>query len=247
MKYEEVSWYSPRLNRNMTIKVYGHYGKAVIAFPCQDKDSSDFSNNGMIERLSYYLNEGKMKLFCVDSNDNETVSSSSWDNKQKGIALENYHQYLINEVLPFIYSKQGGFTLPYLIGMSMGGSHASNNFFRRPDLFAGFISLSGEFNVARFFDGYMDENIYNNSPIHYLSNMDTNHPYINIYNQRDMIVCVGEGNFEYLVRDSNVALHDIANQKGINISFNFWDHNSVHDWSSWLYQMPYFLDQILFK
>ena len=55
MKYEELSWYSDRLNREMRIKIYGHYGPAFIAFPCQDKQSDDFSNNGMIDALSFYL------------------------------------------------------------------------------------------------------------------------------------------------------------------------------------------------
>lgn len=60
-----------------------------------------------------------------------------------------------------------------------------------------------------------------------------------------MIVCVGQGAWEHLVIESNYQLRDIASEKGININFNFWDENSVHDWSSWLYQMPYFLNKIL--
>lgn len=245
MQYEEVSWYSDRLHREMHIKIYGHYGYPVIAFPCQDKQSDDFSNNGMINALSELIESGRMKLYCLDSNDNETVSFEGWDKGHAGYMLEQYHQYLINEVLPFVYDRQQGHCYPYLIGMSMGASHASNNFFRRPELFSGFISLSGEFNIAKFFNGYMDENIYNNSPINYLSNMNNDHPYINIYNQKTMIVCVGEGAYEYLVRDSNVQLSQIAHQKNIHIDFNFWDSNSIHDWSSWLYQLPYFLNKIV--
>ena len=102
MKYEELSWYSDRLNREMRIKIYGHYGPAFIAFPCQDKQSDDFSNNGMIDALSYYLESGKMKLFCLDSNDDETVSSSSWDKGHAAYKLEMYHQYVVNEVIPFV-------------------------------------------------------------------------------------------------------------------------------------------------
>ncbi len=55
MKYEEVSWYSDRINREIGVKIYGHYGHAFIAFPCQDKQSDDFHNNGMIDALSSYL------------------------------------------------------------------------------------------------------------------------------------------------------------------------------------------------
>ena len=100
MKYEEVCWYSDRLGRDMRIKIYGHFGPAVIAFPCQDKQSDDFSNYGMIDALSWFLENGKMKLFCLDGNDEETVSSKSWDKAHAGYMLEQYHQYLIEEVLP---------------------------------------------------------------------------------------------------------------------------------------------------
>ena len=245
MKYEEVCWYSDRLHREMRIKIYGHYGPAFIAFPCQNKQSDDFYNNGMIDAIYTFLEDGKMKLYCLDSNDEETVSSSSWDKARAAYMLEMYHQYVINEVLPFIYSKQGGYYEPFLIGASMGGSHASNNFFRRPELFSGFLSLSGKFDIASFFEGYFNDDIYNNSPVHYLRNMDKNHPYINIYNQKRMIVVLGKGAFEYLVSDSNYELEEIAKDKGINIEFNFWDENSVHDWISWKYQLPYFLNKIL--
>ena len=246
MKYEEVSWYSERLAREMRIKIYGHYGPAFVAFPCQNKQSDDFSNNGMIDALSWFLENGKMKLFCLDSNDDETVSSESWDKAHGAYKLEMYHQYFINEVMPFIYKNfEGGHCEPYLIGCSMGASHAANNFFRRPELFAGFIGLSGKYDVASFFGGYFDDNVYNNSPVHYLRNMDPSHPYINIYNSKNMISVVGRGAYEFLVLDSNFDLADICKQKGIHIDYNFWDELSVHDWKSWLYQMPYFIGKIL--
>lgn len=245
MKYEETTWYSDRVGRNMRIKVYGHFGPAFIAFPCQDGNADDWYNNGMIDALSWFLENGKIKLFCIDSNDDETVSSTSWDKGYAGYKMEMYHQYLINEVLPFIYDNMGGYIEPYLVGCSMGASHAANNFLRRPDLFAGFIALSGKYDLSEFFDGYMDENIYNNSPIDFLRLMSNDHPYIDLYNQREMYVVVGKGRFEFLVSDSNYELSDIAREKGIDINFNFWDENSVHDWESWHYQMPYFISKII--
>ncbi len=245
MKFEEVSWYSSRLGRVMHIKVYGHYGPAFIAFPCQDKQSDDFSNNGMINALSWFLENGKMKLFCLDSNDSETVSDIFWDKAKAAHKLELYHQYLIEEVLPFVYENMCGECLPYLIGMSMGGSHASNNFFRRPELFSGFISLSGKYDIASFFGGYFNDDVYNNSPVHYLENMPGDHPYINIYNSKIMTVVVGQGAYEHLVLDSNYRLRDIAYDKGIHIDFKFGDENSIHDWVSWLYQMPYFISRLV--
>lgn len=245
MKYEEVCWYSDRVGRNMRVKIYGHYGPALIVFPCQDKQSDDFYNNGMIDRLSYYLDNGLIKLYCLDSNDDETVSSNNPDKGYRSYKLEMYHQYVINEVLPFVINKQGGDNNIYLTGLSMGASHALNHFLRRPELFSGCIAISGEYEISRFFDHFVDENIYNNSPVLYLGNMNQDHPYIPIYNSKKVFIEVGDGDYEWLVKDSNIALANICASKGINFSFNFWDKSSVHDWSSWLYSLPYFIDKIL--
>ena len=245
MQYDEVSWFSTRVNREMRIRIYGHYGPAVIAFACQNGLSDDFYRNGMIDALAPMIEAGRFKLYCLDGNDDEGITLGQYDPPHAAYMFDQYHEYLIQEVLPFIYDRQGGYCLPYLVGASMGGSHSANHFFRRPELFAGFISLSASYDMARFFPNYMDDCVYRNSPVHYLEGMAPDHPYIAIYNSKPMVVCVGEGAWEHLVRYTAEWLADVAHRKGINIWFNFWDANSVHDWSSWHYQLPYFLERIL--
>lgn len=245
MKYEEIAWFSPHVNREMRIKIYGHYGKPIICFPCQDKQSDDFYNNGMIDNLSDYIEQGKIKLFCLDTNDDETVSSTSWDRGHATYMLTQYHLYVVEEVIPFIHFKQGNDELPYLMGCSMGATHSGINFFRRPELFAGFIGLSGNYDLSYFFNDHFDHEAYMNSPVHFLENMDVNHHYIKEYNKKTMIVCIGSGAFEYLVGYSNYWLKEVTDRKGINVWYNFWDDLSIHDWSSWKYEARYFIDKIL--
>lgn len=245
MQYEEVSWYSYRLNREMRIKIYGHYGEAILAFPCFYKQSDDFANNGMIDTLSNYINDGKIKLFCVDSNDEDTVAYKGWDKAKAAYLFDQYHHYIIEEVLPFIYTKMGGKCLPYVVGCSMGGSHASINYFRRPELFKGILCLSGKYDLASFFGGYMDSNIYNNSPVHFLSNMPLEHKYINLYNQKRMIFVCGQGAYEDCVLSTNFWLKDLLNQKGIKAWYDIWGFDSNHDWPDWRYQMDHYLPLLL--
>ena len=229
----------------MRIKVYGHYGVPIIVFPCQDKQSDDFYINGMIDTLTPFIDEGRVKLYCLDGNDDETVSYSGWDKAHAAYKLEQYHQYLINEVLPFVESKQQGKCFPYLLGCSMGGSHAANNFYRRPELFSGFLSLSGDFDIAHFFGGYFNNDIYNNSPVHYLGNMDTNHYYISEYNKKKTIAVVGQGSYEELVLSSNYWLKDICSNKHINTWIDIRDSNSIHDWVSWKNYIGYYLNILI--
>ena len=245
MKYEEFSWYSPHLEREMKIRIYGHYGPAFVAFPCQGGLSDDFYINGMIDRLSDYIESGRMKLFCVDANDDETVSSENPDKGYRSYKLEMFHQYFVEEAVPFIKDQQGGYEEIYLIGLSMGASHAVNQFLRRPELYSGCIGISGRYDMTQFFDYWIDENLYNNSPVHYLAGMPKDHYYIDIYNSKKVFIEVGCGAYEYLVRDSNVRLAEICEEKGIHFDFEFWDENTIHDWVSWFYSLPYFLDKII--
>lgn len=245
MQYEEVSWYSDRVNRWMRIKIYGHYGVPVICYPCQGKQSDDFYNNGMIDNLADYIDQGKIKLYCLDSNDDETVDYQGWDKGHASYMLSQYHEYVVNEVLPFIYDRQGGYCEPFLFGCSMGATHAANHFFRRPDLFAGFLGLSGNYDNKYFFPDYFDENAYNNSPVHYLDNMPNDHPWIEKYNQKTMVIVIGKGAYEYLVDYSNYWLKEVTDRKGIHIWYNFWDESATHDWPSWKYQARYFIDLLL--
>ena len=244
MQYEEVTWYSERVHRDMTIRIYGHYGPAIIAFPCQDKQSDDFANNGMIDALSGLINQGRFKLYCLDANDEWTVSHKDWDHGKAAFEFEMYREYVAEEVLPFIRSRHGISELPFLVGASMGASHAANQFFRKPDLFSGFLALSGSFDLARFFYGYMDQNVYMNSPVHYLANIPGDHPYLDIYRQREMHAVVGKGDWEFLVSYTYPWLEGICNEKGIPVHFHYWDENAIHNWSSWHYEMNYFLEQL---
>lgn len=241
MKYEETTWFSTRLNRNMNIKIYGHYGVPVILFPSFNKDNTEFHDNGMIDAIADYINDGKIKLFCLQSNDSDTVASTSWDNNHRAHLLEQYFEYLIQEVLPFVYDKNGGHCLPLVSGVSMGASHAAIAFFRRPDLFMGILGLSGGYDVAHFFNGYMNSDIYNNSPTTFLENMDRNHEYIGIYNSKKMIFVCGQGSFEHLVLYANYWLRDILNYKNIEAWYDILDNSNIHDWSSWNKQMHHYL------
>lgn len=91
----------------------------------------------------------------------------------------------------------------------------------------------------------MDDNLYRNSVVHHLGNMPKDHPYIEEYNSKTMIVCLGEGEWEHLVRYKVEWLEGITREKGIHVWYNWWDGNSVINWVSRHYQLPYFLEKVL--
>ena len=243
-----TKWYSPNLNRDMEIKVYGHAGRPVLFIPCQDGRFFDFENYKMTDVWAPWIESGQCMVFAIDTMDLETYSAtyeSFWRIRRH----EQWFSYICNEVVPFMQSmanERNGWTgTPGCIsfGCSLGATHAANLFFRRPDLFDGMLALSGIYDTEYGFPGYMDELVYANSPVHYLAGMPADHPYIQQYNQHKGVIVVGQGPWE--VTDSTFQLRDIFFQKGINVYVDVWGHDVAHDWDWWYKQVPVHLPNSL--
>ena len=84
----------------------------------------------------------------------------------------------------------------------------------------------------------MDDLVYANSPVHYLANMPADHPYIELYNLKKAIICVGQGPWE--LPDSTRQLQWILQGKGIDAWVDFWGYDCSHDWYWWYRQVEYF-------
>ena len=127
----------------------------------------------------------------------------------------------------------------------MGGFHAANFFFRRPEIFDTLVSLSGIYYAAYFFPNYQDPLIYDNSPQDYLANMPQNHPYLDIYRKRNIIMCVGQGNWEDELLESTRQIDALIKAKGIPAWIDYWGYDSAHDWEWWRKQIVYFMQKVL--
>src|SRR5207249_2217288 len=58
-------WYSERLNRDMGVAVYGHFGMPILAFPTSGGDEWEQEGQGMIRTLAPYLDEGRIRIFSI--------------------------------------------------------------------------------------------------------------------------------------------------------------------------------------
>ncbi len=236
--------YSGWLNRNMNMLVYGHGGVPVIAFPCQDSMCDNFENFGMTDEISDYVDSGSIQLFCVDTADKESWSDKWGDKGHRAWIQECYYHYIVDEALPAVREINGTGRMPYTVGCSLGATHAAVVFLRRPDLFAGMLGMSGCYDARPFWDGWCDENLYNNSPVQFLENMPADHPYIQLYNERKIILCIGQGRWEDGLWSTH-RMDEIFAEKGIHAWVDFWGYDVDHDWPWWKKQIRYFLPYML--
>ena len=243
-----TKWYSPSVGRDMEIKVYGHGGRPVLFIPCQDGRFYDFENYKMTDAWAPWIESGQCMVFAIDTLDKETYSAKG-DAYWRIRRHEAWFAYITNEVVPFIRrltnERNGWEGYPGVIafGCSLGATHAANLYFRRPDLFDGLLALSGIYTSDYGFHGYMNEDVYRNSPVDYLAGMPKDHPFIEQYNRHKGVIVVGQGPWE--IPASTFRLKDICEEKGINVCFDIWGYDVKHDWDWWYKQVAVHVPHVL--
>lgn len=272
MKVQYHKTYSYNLQREMEYKTYGHAGRGVLVFPSQDQRFYEWEDNGMIEVLSPMIEAGLIHLICCDSIDAETwsVVNENLDHQHNYRDLidlhERWYDYIVDELIP---SVSEGHQLA-VTGCSMGGYHAGNVFFRRPDLFDSLLSLSGLFHADYFFPGFENsglphcellENyggkqswandledaasiIYKNSPLHYLPKQNDPNLLNEQYRQKQIILCCGQGDYEDVTLPSTLALGNLLEEKNIPVWVDVWGKDVHHNFEWWRKQVVYFFDKI---
>lgn len=245
MNRETVTAHSKNLGKDMSIRVYGDSGWPIIAFPIQDAMSDSYEQFGMVDAMKDYLEGGKVQLFVLDSVDAEGWSDRGGDNVLRVKVIEAFYNYVCEEVVPFVHERNGSDLRPLTMGCSLGATNALVAFLRRPDLFQGVIALSGGYDAQFFFGDWMNTTLYFNSPVHFLPNTPQDHPYISLYNRREIVLCCGQGAWEEEGLRTEHIVDDAFHALGVNAWCDYWGTDVDHDWPWWQKQVQYFLPYVL--
>ena len=241
---------SSHLNREMEFKVYGHAGKPVLFIPCQSGRFFDFENFKMLDHWAPFIESGSCTVYAADCIDDEAWAAQGADNRWRIQNHENWFRYITLELVPYIRHLSGernGHDQGILtFGCSMGAMHAANLYYRRPDLFDSMFAISGLYDSQDFFGSYMDDLVYNNCPVNYLTNMPSDHPYMALYNSQKSLIVVGQGDWEGPLLDSTRRLDTVCAQKGIHTRFEYWGYDVAHDWPWWFKMVAHYVPQLLY-
>jgi esterase/lipase superfamily enzyme len=240
MKIEYHKNWSVNLEREIEYKTYGDKGRGVLVFPSQDQRFYEWEDNGMVDVLSPMIDAGEFRLICCDSIDAETWSLSSGNYEDRIQLHEKWFRYITDELIPIVNNGEK----LIVAGCSMGGYHAGNFFFRRPDLFDGIVSLSGLFHADYFFPSYNNELIYMNSPLDFLANISKHNLKVEQYKNKTLIFCCGQGNYEKVTGSSTNRLKETLQRFNLNTWFDIWGKDVSHDFYWWRLQAKYFFDKI---
>jgi esterase/lipase superfamily enzyme len=239
MNRELSSWYSQSLQKEMPIAMYGHYGIALLLIPTAGADYLEYERFQLIDSVAPFVEAGRVKLFSINSINLESWLNNEMDPCHKSIRHQQFNEYVFNEVVPFIRNNTSLDTPVITCGASFGALHSANLFFKRPDLLQGCIAMSGVYDLTEYTKGYFDEDVYFNSPCHYLPNL-TDHAVLEQIRQSSHIhILSGSGDHED--PDASRRLAGILYDKGIWYELDIWGPDMKHDWPTWRAMLPHYL------
>ncbi len=220
----------------METLVFGHSGAPVLVFPTSKGRFYQWEDFQMMGPLREHLERGWLQLFCLDS-----VDHLSWYNFEDHQTVQlawhaAYEAYLIEEYLPWLRRLNSN---PFLIatGASFGGFHAVNFGLRYPELVHRVAAFSGDYEASKYVEGYFDDQVYWNSPLHWLAQSEPS-SFDPILRQREFRLLTGRHDF---CRESTETLAYHLARLRVPVQCHVWNDPGHHDWPMWRRQAPMYL------
>ena len=243
MNREYHKWFSPYLQRDMELLVFGHAGDPVLFFPTRTAHFYDYEDWHVIDALKPKITAGKIQVYCLDSIDKESFYSKNIHPAARILRHLAYEQYILHEVIPMAGKKNPEHSTFIAAGCSLGAYHAANLAFKYPWLFHKMVGLSGRYDLTLslehfgdLFEGYRDENIYYNTPSQFIPNLH-DPDIIRQLKAMEIIFVVGEKD---VFLENNQQLSDALWNKGIWNALHLWDGES-HKAKYWRHMVQLYL------
>ena len=236
-------WYSERLQTDVTLVRWGHYGQPVLLFPTAGGDAEEVERMHLIAALGGLIEGGRIKVYSCDSIAGRALVEKTASIEHRWWLLKQFGDYVAHEAVPAIHTDCGGGPVDVIAaGASIGAFNAVSVLCRYPHLFSKAIGMSGSYDLERMFDAAGNDDYYFAAPICFLPNLDHG-PDLDRLRTRFVLLTFGQGRWES--PDDSWRLADQLGAKGIPNRVDAWGPEYDHDWATWREMLPGYLDALL--
>jgi esterase/lipase superfamily enzyme len=244
MRRDQIELDAPGLDRPGTLIRYGHWGRPVVVFPTELGRAWEYEENGMVGALASLIDDGRIKLYCVDSFDHMTWSDTSISHEERARRYREYERWVTDAVVPVIRDDSPGAGDLITTGASLGAYHALHLMLARADLFTVAICQSGNYDPSFWRTwGERGDDAYFTNPMDYLRGADGDH--LDWLRSRVYpVLVVGQGEFEVDptgALPATFAMDRLLTAKGIDHELDVWGHDVSHQWPWWREQIAHHL------
>lgn len=247
MRKDYLSLYSPAINADGMLIAYGSYGRPLLVFPSQEGRPEDYEDRMMLASVAHLIDEGRLKVYCVESFDSSSWQAHDLSLEERARRHQAYEDWIVNQVVPFIYDDCAGPQDVMVTGCSFGAYHAANFALKHAHLFPLAICQSGVYDVSVVGGGWeRGDAAYFNNPVDYVRNLEGEH--LDWLRSRvSLLLICGQGMWEDTTGslESTKAFSGLLSDKGIRHELDLWGHDVPHDWPSWRDQIAHHLPRFV--
>ncbi|MGE3174131.1 MAG: esterase family protein [Planctomycetota bacterium] len=244
MSKHKVTWKSPALGgREITLVRYGVMGQPLLLFPTAGGDAEEPERFHMIEAIGDYIQDLRLKAYCVDS-----IAGQAWlqecDSLEQAAAVQNrFDAAIAREVVPAIRRdcNDPGAEL-FTAGASIGAFNALAALCRHPDLFRVAICMSGTYDMSKFLQGRRTRDYHDSSPVEFVPSLPEGR-HLELLRKRFVLLTHGKG--EYEDPDQSWKVERALGPRGVPNRVDEWGTEWRHDWVTWRKMLPQYLGEFL--
>jgi esterase/lipase superfamily enzyme len=246
MNRREIDLYSPAIGGAGGLIAYGQCGRPLLAFMSEQGPRWQYEERGMVDAVSGLIDGGRVKIYAVESFDSGSWQAHDLPLEERARRHGLFEDWIVNQVVPFIFEDCGGPQEIIVNGCSFGAYHAANFSLRRADLFPVAICHSGVYDVSRLGWGERGDAVYFNNPIDYVTHLHGDHLDW-LRGHVSLVLVCGQGQWEDTTGalESTKQFASLLGEKGIRHELDLWGYDVPHDWPSWRAQLAHHLPRFV--
>lgn len=234
-------WYSHRIESDINVVRWGHFGLPVLVFPTAGGDAEEIERFQLVAACGGLLETGQVKIYSCDSIAGRAMVAGVGDARYRAALLNAFHDTVYREVVPAIRADCQGPDIGVIgAGASIGAFNAIAALCRYPDSFTHAVGMSGTYDVARFVGEGAGDALYFSTPLYFLP--DLQGPLLEMLRRRFVILASGEGRWENVGESWQMA--HVLGTKGIPNRVDPWGPAWDHDWPTWRRMLPQYLGEL---
>lgn len=245
MSKERSTWFSNRVQEEVTLVRYGVVGTPVLVFPTAGGDAEEGERFHLIDAIAESIEDLKVKAYSVDS-----IAGKAWVKQGASMAqaarVQNqFDEVIVREVVPAIRQDCGGDESLEIVvaGASIGAFNALAALCRHPEIFSKAICMSGTYDLRKFLKGPINQDYVRSSPLHFVPQLAEDSEQLAKLKERFVLLTHGKGRYESPEESWRVA--DTLGARGIPNRVDEWDEEWAHDWVTWREMLPKYLAEFV--
>ncbi len=242
-------WVLPSLATGpMNVIAYGHAGLPVVFIGAEQSSAWDFEQRGLLDAVAWLLDQGRLRLYAVDTYDHASWRNDSIGREDRARAHQRFEDFALADLVPAVHRDCGWLAPIAVTGPSLGAFEAVDLCLRRPDVFPVAVGMSGIYDLDHIGWGDRGDTFYFHNPMDYVAGMSGAHLDW-IRSAARVVLAVGTGMWEddsaSGALNATLRFAALLAEKGIPHELDVWGEDSPHDWPAWRAQIAHHLPRFV--